>query len=73
MSTTCASGPALVVGQKEQFEASPVPRSGFPPPYWNAVVAERDEFINLPQSTGAHYRPGWRMYPYTTELSPMLH
>ncbi len=73
VSTSCQNGPGLVPGQKEQFETSPVPRTGFPAPYWNAVVVDYDAFMNLPNSTGAHYRPGWRKYPYTTEVNPTPH
>ncbi len=73
VSTTCANGPGLVPGLKEQFETGPVPREGYPAPFWNAVVVEWDAFVNFPQSTGAHYRPGWRMYPYTTEVNPVEH
>ncbi len=71
--TTCANGPGLLPEQLEQFETGVVPREGHPPPYWNSVIARIDAFLNMPHSTGAHYRPGWRMYPYTTEANPIPH
>jgi hypothetical protein len=73
VSTTCMNGPGLVPGQKEQFETGTLPRVGYPAPYWNAVVVEYDAFLNMPNDTGAHYRPGWRKYPYTTETNPVPH
>jgi len=72
-STMCANGPGLAPGLKEQFETGVVPREGYPAPSWNAAVIEFDAFVNFPQSTGAHYRPGWRKYPYTTEANPVDH
>jgi hypothetical protein len=71
--TQCANGPGLVPGLKEQFETGPVPRAGYPAPDWNAVVVEHDQFGNFPMSTGAHYRAGWRKYPYTTQMNPVPH
>jgi len=73
VATMCANGPGVVPGLKEQFETGTVPRAGYPAPFWNAVTVEFDAFTNLPQSTGAHYRPGWRMFPYTTEVNPVNH
>jgi hypothetical protein len=71
VSTVCTNGPGLVPGQIEQFETGPVPRAGYPGPYYNKVVVEHDQFVNFPHSTGAHYRPGWRMYPFTNEVNPV--
>jgi hypothetical protein len=73
VNTLCANGPGLVPGQNELFETGPVPRTGYPAPFWNAVVVEHDHFLNLPHESGAHYRPGWRKYPYTTEVNPVPH
>ncbi len=73
VSTTCQNGPGLVPGLKEQFETAVIPRAGYPAPYWNSVVVKYDGFLNMPNSTGAHYRPGWRKYPFTTEVNPVPH
>ncbi len=73
VSTMCQNGPGLVPGQKEQMETGSLPRTGYPAPYWNSVVVEYDTFMNLPNATGAHYRPGWRMYPYSSEVNPTPH
>ncbi len=73
VSTMCASGPGLVPGIKEQFETGVVARGPYQPPYFNAAISRYDAFLNLPQATGAHYRPGYRMYPYTSEVNPAAH
>ncbi len=73
VSTVCQNGPALVPGQDEQFETGPIPREGYPAPFWNSAVALWDAFINLPLSAGSFYRPGWRKFPFTTEVNPVPH
>jgi len=71
--TTCQNGPGLVPGLYEQFETGKVVRAGYPAPFWNDVVVRLNAFYNLPTSTGAAYRPGFRYYPYTTEVNPTPH
>jgi hypothetical protein len=71
--TTCQSGPGLVPGQWEQFETGPVPRAGYPAPYWNTLVVGWDDLINLPLNTGANIRARYRVYPYTTAVNPVPH
>ncbi len=71
--TTCQNGPGLVPGQYEQFETGTVVRTGYPAPYWNDVIVRFNAFLNLPNSTGGAYRPGFRYYPYTTEVNPAPH
>ncbi len=67
------SPPGLVPGQKEQAASAIVPRAGYGLPEWSATVVAWDSFLRFPQSTGAYYRPGWRIYPYTTESNPVPH
>jgi len=69
----CANGPGLVPGQSEEFETGPLSRTGYPAPWFNTAIVQHDQFVNFPHSAGAHYRPGWRMYPYTTEVNPAPH
>ncbi len=71
--TVCQNGPGLVPLQYEQMETGVMPRTGYPPPFWNEVIVRLDAFLNLPNSTGAAYRPGYRIYPYTTEVNPTPH
>ncbi len=71
--TSCQNGPALVPGLLEQFETGTVARAGYPAPFWNNVVVSLNAFYNLPTSTGAAIRPGFRYYPYTTEVNPTPH
>ncbi len=73
VSTMCQNGPGIIPGQLELMQTGPLARTGHPAPYWNAAVVEYDVFVNFPNSTGAHYRPGWKMYPYTTEVNPTPH
>jgi len=73
VSTVCQSGPGLVPGIYERFETGVIPRGPYQPPYYNAVVSRYDAFLNLPHATGAHYRPGYRMFPFTTEANPTPH
>ncbi len=67
------SPPGLVPGQKEQACSAPVPHAGYDPVFWNSTCASYDAFANYPSSSGGHYRPGWRVYPYTTEQNPTPH
>ncbi len=67
------SPPGLVPGQKEAAGTGVVTHGTLPPLQWNTTVVVYDAFTHLPQSTGAHYRPGWRVYPYTTETNPVPH
>ena len=64
---------ALVVHQHEMFHTGKVPRGTWQPPAWNAAVAEWDAYVNFPQRTGAHYRPGYKIFPYMTEVNLTPH
>ena len=65
--------PALLPGQKEMFQTGILPRGSHQPPEWNAAVVEWDAYVNFPQSTGGHYRPGYRHYPFSTSVNPIPH
>ncbi len=67
------SPPGLHPGQHELAVSGAVPRAGYGPPDWNAAVFASDLFVYFPQITGACYRPGWKIYPYTTESNPVPH
>ena len=65
--------PALVPGQKEMFLTGIVDRTAYSPTPWSATIAQWDQYVNFPLNTGAHYRTGYKMYPYTTEVNPFPH
>lgn len=65
--------PALFPGQKELMQTGILPRGVHQPPEWNAAIVQWDTYVNLPQATGGHYRPGYRYYPYTSTVNPEPH
>ncbi len=71
--TVCQNGPGLLPGQNERFETGVLARGTYQPPYWNSVLANYDAFLNFPHTTGSFFRPGYRRYPYTTEINPATH
>ncbi len=65
--------PGMAPGQKEAAESGIVVREYHGPPEQTATIVEFDAFVNMPYDVGAHYRPGWMIYPYTTEPNPVPH
>ncbi len=65
--------PGLAPGQHEQARTGTLARGPEIPTGYNDVVAEFEAYLDLPASSGAHWRPGWRIYPYTTESNPVPH
>ncbi len=65
--------PGMAAGQKEEGNSGAVPGDGYDPEYYNTTVVQYDRFLYQPPSSGAHYRPGYKIYPYTTEVNPEPH
>ena len=65
--------PGLVPGQRELGLSGVVPHSGYDPFEYNTTIVEWDHYVNFPQSSGGHYRIGYKYYPYTTSVNPAPH
>jgi hypothetical protein len=65
--------PGHVIGQHERAISAVVPRSGYQSPAYNHTLCEWDHYAYLRRSAGTFYRPGYMIYPYTTETYPEPH
>jgi flagellar hook capping protein FlgD len=67
------SPPGHPVGQHEQIQSGIVPRGGFQPPAYNTVQVDYVAYMFMTVDRGTFYRPGYRYYPFTTEVNPLPH
>ncbi len=65
--------PGHFAGQRELAVTPIIDRESYLPPAYNTALAEWDNYVFLRQSWGGHYRPGYMIYPFTTEVNPEPH
>lgn len=62
--------PGHRAGQVERGISGLVPRRGYQPPLYGECLARWDQYSYLPRGAGTFFRPGYMVYPYTTETNP---
>jgi flagellar hook capping protein FlgD len=67
------SPPGHPRGHDEELSTGPVPRGTYQPPEYNTVLCFYTDFLLLTLDRGTFYRPGYKTYPYTTEVNPIPH
>ncbi len=73
-SIICDDGyPGVLSGTNNMIQSPVIPRGIYQPPAFNEAIYRLDQYNNLPQKNGCLYRPGYRFYPYTSEVYPEDH
>jgi FlgD Ig-like domain len=67
------SPPGHPIGQREVSRSGKVARGIYQPPEYNQTLVTWTYFSYLPQQRGVSYRPGFRFFPYSTEINPVPH
>ncbi len=65
--------PGHPVGYEERAFSGTVVRGPYQPPEYNSALFSWTDFSFMPQNRGSFYRPGYRYFPYTTEVNPVPH
>ncbi len=65
--------PGHPVGYEEVALSGKVARGIYQPPAYNLALCTWTDFTYMPQDRGTFYRPGYRYYPYTSEVNPIPH
>ncbi len=60
-------------GYDERAFSGVVARGQYQPPEYNMSLFSFTDFTFLPEDRGAFYRPGYRYYPFTSEVIPIPH
>ncbi len=60
-------------GQLEMGISPIVDRSAVDPEEYNTTWVRYDRYLNVPYAHGTFWRPGYMVYPHTTEVNPQPH
>jgi flagellar hook capping protein FlgD len=67
------SPPGHPRGHDEQLISGTIGRGAYQPPEWNTALVNWTAYAFLTGDRGTDYRPGYKYYPFTTEVNPVSH
>ncbi|MBD3237582.1 MAG: hypothetical protein GF330_12820, partial [Candidatus Eisenbacteria bacterium] len=67
--------PGHPVGHEEECVSNVIAREGTPyqPPDYNTTIVRWDQYAYMRRPAGTFYRPGWKIFPFTSEANPEPH